>query len=67
MRTALPQQPNRWNAREPECWECAHCVNIPNGPYGMAVCSLMPEFRPFGLRWKACRKFQRHQRMVKYG
>jgi len=67
MRTALPQPPNRWNAREPECWECAHCAFVPNGPYSMAVCRLMPEFRPYGHHWKACRKFLKNPRAVKFG
>ena len=67
MKTALPQPPNRWNAREPECWECAHVLDAPNGPYAMAMCALMPEVRPFGLHWKACRRFQRNPRVVKYG
>ena len=67
MRTALPQPPNKWNAREPECWECAHCAFVPNGPYAMVVCMLMPEFRPYGHRWKACRRFQKNPKVVKCG
>jgi hypothetical protein len=66
VRTALPQPASKWNAREPECWECVHCARVPNGPYAMAVCRLMPEFLPFGLHWKACRKFQKNPNMVKY-
>ena len=66
MRTAKPQPASKWNAREPECWECEHCARVPNGPYAMAMCRLMPEFPPFGLHWKACRKFLKNQNMVKY-
>lgn len=66
MRTALPQPASKWNAREPECWECEHCARVPNGPYAMAMCRLMPEFLPFGLHWKACREFQKNPNMVKY-
>ena len=66
MRTALPQPPNKWNRNEAECWECVHVAHVSNGPYAMAMCSLMPEFRPFGYCWKVCRKFQKNPRMVKF-
>ena len=59
MAGALPQAPTRWNAKEPICFDCRFVSVFETGIYAMAQCQLMPEMRPFGLHWAACRKFQR--------
>ena len=44
-----------------------HCAFVQNGPYSMAMCRLMPKFRPYGHHWKACKNFQKNPKAVKLG
>jgi len=61
-----PDHPTREKTApdQPECWQCAHCVTEINGPYCMLSCSLLPDFRPFGYHWGACRRFEPNRKII---